>query len=264
MAAIERLSPSALSRFRTCPKMFFLADVEHAPRENEASPVLMQGNAVHAALDKFYGVAAEHRSRETLERALRSVWTDPQIRKPGTFSTRDQEAEYGRAAIGMLDLYARDFDLSVRPLAREQWIKTKLQSGIVLFGKADRIDEGVEGGIRVIDYKTGRRQLDVEDLSRDIACRVYALAAADTYRREVEKVSLIYLATGEEISWSPEQEDLDVARDELEALATEILTADSFPAAPGDQCRFCPFQLGCKERQQVDVESLQPVENLPF
>jgi putative RecB family exonuclease len=264
MPTLERLSPSALSRYLTCPKQFFLADIERAPHENEASPVLMQGNAVHAALDKFYGLADEHRSRENLERALRSVWTNPQIRKPGTFSSKEQEGEYGRAAIAMLDLYARDFDLLKRPLAREQWIKTKLQSGIVLFGKADRIDEGVEGGIRVIDYKTGRRRLDVEDLSRDIACRVYALAAADTYKRPVEKVSLIYLATGEEISWSPEQEDLDAAREELEVLATRIITSESFEAMPGDQCRFCPFQLQCVERQRVDLEALQPVENLPF
>jgi putative RecB family exonuclease len=264
MPTLERLSPSALSRYLTCPKQFYLADIERAPRENEASPILMQGNAIHAALDKFYGLADQHRSSENLERALRHVWTDPQIRKPGTFASREQEAGCGRAAIAMLDTYARDFDLSVRPLAREQWIKTKLSNGIVLFGKADRIDRGLDGGIRVIDYKTGRERLDVEDLHRDIACQVYALAAQDTYKRPVERVSLIYLQTGNEISWAPEQEDLDAARDRLEALATEIITSETFEATPGDQCRFCPYQLACSERQHVDLEALQPVENLPF
>jgi RecB family exonuclease len=264
MAAVERLSPSALGRYLACPKQFYLADVERAPRENEASPVLMLGNAVHAALDKFYGLAQEHRSREILERALRHVWVDPKIRKPGTFVSREQEGEYGRAALAMLDTFARDFDLSTIPLAREQWIKTKLSNGIVLFGKADRIDDGVDGGIRVIDYKTGQQHLDCNDLSGDIACQVYALAAQDTYKRPVEKVSLIYLQTGNEINWSPEQEDLDAARARLEALATRIITSDAFEATPGDQCRFCPFQLQCTERNKVALESLQPVEDMPF
>jgi len=261
---LDRLSPSALDRFRACPKQFFLADVERAPREPEASPVLMQGNAIHAALEKFYGLPEEHRSRENIERALRSVWCRPDIRKPGTFVSRDQEAACGRAAIEMLDTYARDFDLSIKPLAREQWIKTRLSNGIVLFGKADRIDATAGGGIRIVDYKTGRNQLDVDDLPRDIACQLYAIAAADTYKRPVEKVSLIYLQTGHEISWSPETDDLVEIRDRLERLVAQIITSESFEATPGDQCRFCPFQLGCEERQQVRLESLKPIENLPF
>lgn len=241
-----------------------MSDIERAPREAETSTVLMQGNAIHAVLDKFYGLSQEHRGRDNLERALRSVWCRPDIRKPGTFVSRDQEAACGRAAIEMLDTYARDFDLSIKPLAREQWVRTRLSSGIVLFGKVDRIDEGVEGGLRIVDYKTGRNQLDVEDLSRDAACQVYALAAADTYKRPVEKVSLIYLQTGHEISWSPEPEDLETAQERLEELVGRILTTEEFEATPGDQCRFCPFQLRCEERQRVEIESLQPVENLPF
>jgi RecB family exonuclease len=264
MVAVDRLSPSALNRYRTCPKQFFLADIQRAPRENETSPVLMQGNAVHAALDKFYGLPEEHRSSENLERALRSVWTKPEIRKPGTFATREQEGFYGRAAIEMLNTYARDFDLSIKPLAREQWIKTKLSNGIVLFGKADRIDEGVEGGVVVLDYKTGARELDVEDISRDLACQIYALAAADTYKRPVEKVRLVYLATGNEIAWTPEPEDLEAARAKLEELVTRIITSETFEATPGEQCRFCPFQLQCVDRQKVELESLQPVEGMPF
>ena len=55
MISVDRLSPSALDRFRACPKQFYLSDIERAPREAETSTVLMQGNAIHAALEKFYG-----------------------------------------------------------------------------------------------------------------------------------------------------------------------------------------------------------------
>ncbi len=90
----DRLSPAALGRYRSCPQSFYLSDVERLPRDEQPSPVLCQANAVHHALERFFGLPLLDRQPENLERALRSVW--PSHRRPGAFLTREQERAYKR------------------------------------------------------------------------------------------------------------------------------------------------------------------------
>jgi RecB family exonuclease len=258
----RRLSASALRRFETCPKQFYLADVARADKASTESPRFAQANAVHHALERFYGLPLEHRSGETLIRALRFVW--PMHRGKDLFLDKKEEAAYGLQAIAMLESYANNFDLAVRPLAREQWLSTRLAGRIELFGKLDRIDRRPDGTIQVIDYKTSERSIDECDLPGDIAAQTYAVLARAAYQSEVSAVRYIYLPLGSEVSWRPEQEDVDQAEQALEGRVDQILNAESFPAQPGRHCRYCPFALTCAERQQVSLDDLTVTEELAF
>lgn len=255
-----RLSPSSLDRYRACPRSFYWADIERARRDEEPNPILCQANAIHAALDRFFGLPPEHRSPETLELALRSVWVEH--RRRGAFAGRGDERRHGLEAIELLRTFYETFDTSAVPLSREQWVKARLDSGIVVFGKVDRIDRASGGGLELIDYKTGRRQLAPEDIAADSGALVYLVAAEATYGLEVERVR--FLRSGDEVRWTPEREDVTSAAARLEALATAIAGEETFPAIPGAQCRFCPFALRCPDRQAVSLDSLAPVEELPF
>jgi RecB family exonuclease len=256
-----RLSPSALGRYRVCPKSFLLTDIERAPRGNEASPILVQGNAVHHALERFFGLPQEHRKPENLERALRSVW--PEHRKRDAFSSRDEEASFGRGALEMLRDYGERFDLSAEPLAREQWIGLQL-SGIRLYGKIDRVDRGVHGGLDLVDYKSGRRLIEASDIPQEPAVQVYLLGAEEKFQLPVERVRFIYLALQQEVIWEPEREDVEALRERLLKTLTELQADQVFEARPGDHCRFCPAALRCPDRQRVALDELVPVEALPF
>jgi hypothetical protein len=44
----------------------------------------------------------------------------------------------------------------------------------------------------------------------------------------------------------------------------EIEAATAYPATPGPQCNWCPFRLRCRERTQVSLDELVPVEGPPF
>lgn len=257
-----RLTPSSLDRYRACPRSFYWADIERVQRDEEPSPILCQANAIHAALDRFFGLPPDHRSLETLELALRSVWAEH--RRPGAFAGRDDERRYGLEAIELLRNFYETFDTAAVPLSREQWVKARLDSGIVVFGKVDRIDRAAGGGLELIDYKTGRHQLAADDITADSAALVYLMAAGATYGVEVERVRFLYLRSGDEVRWTPEREDVESAAARLEALAAEIAHEEAFPAIPGVQCRFCPFALRCPDRQAVSLHSLVPVEDLAF
>lgn len=256
-----RLSPSSLDRFLLCPKQFLLADIERAPRERETSPVLTQANAVHHALERFFGLPPEERQSGNLERALRAVW--PQHRRSDTFVSAEEEREYGQAALAMLALFSQRFDLLTQPLAREQWITLRV-GGVEVVGKLDRIDPGRSGGIEVVDYKTGRRQLDSTDLASEPAVQVYVLGAERACQRPVERVRFIYVALGTEVVWEPEREDVENLGQRLVRTIKAIREEESFSASPGPHCRWCPFSAVCPERSATSIDDLLVAEGLPF
>jgi RecB family exonuclease len=259
----SRISPAALSRFRLCEKQFFFADVERVPRREQPNPLLAQGNAVHGALERFFGLPTEDRNpaADVLQQALRNQWRG--YCKPDTFASIDQEIEFGQAALALMTNFASSFDTTAEPLAREQWVSTRLPNGIELFGKIDRVDP-FEDGVAVIDYKTGRRQIEPEDLSGEPAAQVYLLATEQEFGLPVRCVRYLYLASGDDVRWYPEREDVPSIAEQLVALTTSIKEAEEFPASPADHCRWCPFALRCPDRGRVELADLTAAEGLPF
>jgi putative RecB family exonuclease len=257
----NRISPSAINRYLTCPKQYRVYDLERTAPKPEPSPILARANAVHHALERFFGLPDEHRLLENLERALRAVW--PEHRR-GAFRSRDEEIDHGHAAIEMLRLFGARFDLDAVPLAREQWLTAELPNGVQVFGKVDRIDPLRGGGLELIDYKTGTRMLEPGDLKHEPAVWVYVAAAEAAYVDEVRRVRLIYLPAGVDVVWQPERDDVKDLRKRLILTVREIEQAVEFAARPGPACNWCAIGLRCRERTEVSLDELVPVEGSPF
>jgi putative RecB family exonuclease len=265
----RRLSPAAIARYRQCPRALYFQYVARVPRRERPNPQLMLGSAVHAALDKFFGLRAEDRQPpvEILHRCLRAVWK--QHRRADTFVTVDEERYYGEQGLEQLTRFAGSFDTSVVPLARERWVSTRLSNGVDIFGKLDRCDPGRihadrKGSLDVVDYKTGRWVVDSEDLAGEPAAQAYLLATEDEYGREVERVRFLYLAHGIESRWEPEREDVDAARDELVAVTTRMLEDDDLAANPGEHCGRCAFAHVCPDAGRVELVDLEIDDDLAF
>jgi RecB family exonuclease len=256
-----RLSASAIERYRRCPKQFWFSNVEGVPSPEEPGPLLAQANAVHHALERLLGLPVEDRNAETAERALRAVWCEHRQRY--TFASREEEALYGTEALEMVVRFAETADLSITPLAREQWFSHRLENGVVLYGKLDRLDAR-PGGIEIVDYKTGRRQLEQEEIPDESAAVVYVLLAERAYQQPVERLRYLYLRNGQSVDWYPEREDVELAAADLFKLIEEIVASEEWLARPGPHCRWCPWQLQCPDRQRVELAELVPVEGLPF
>jgi putative RecB family exonuclease len=247
----NRLSPSALARYRVCPKQFLLCDIERVTRREERSPTLVVANAVHEALQLFYGLDLAYRSADNATRCLRAVWKK---HRGSVFQTKESEAAAGVEAILMLRRYCESFDITSTPVALERWVGVQLGT-TRLYGKIDRADR-FSDGLDLIDYKTGRRALEAGDLKHEPAVQVYVVGAEATFRAEVRRVRLIYLALGFEVCWEPEREDVEALRERLAATLGEIAIDEQFVARPGQQCGFCPAQLDCPDKDRVLIEQV--------
>jgi RecB family exonuclease len=263
-----RLSPSAIERYRRCEKLFYFSDVARVRVDEERSPALAQGNAIHHALERFFGLPLHERSVDNLHRALRAVW--PQHRA-GAFRNRDEEAFYGREALELLSHFAATSDLDVQPLAREQRVRFRLTPDVTLVGKIDRIDESADEedseyarSIEIVDYKTGRPLLEGADLPDEPATQVYVAAAEALFRRPVSKVRVIYLR-GEEVTWVPgERDDVDELQQRLIKVCGQIAQTTDYQASPGRHCDWCRYALICEDRQRVEIDELVVPEGMAF
>lgn len=222
------------------------------------------GNAIHHALQKFFGLPLEYRSLDDLHNCLRSVWH--LYRSEAGFASREEEAACGNEALLLLTHFFARFETEATPLAREEWIETRpLGTDISGFGKVDRIDRPASaGGLHIIDYKTGSREIASIDLPDDRAAQIYFQAATEDFCEPVEAVKYLYLASGNKSDWFPEAEDLEAVKDSLELVTAEMLAARSMDPTPGDHCRFCDFRRTCPEANRTELADIEVPEGIVF
>jgi putative RecB family exonuclease len=236
------LSPSALRRFEECPLQFWFRDIARCHGESEQTLPAAIGNVTHATLATFFRLPAPQRSVDAVEVLLRQRWRHHCPRS--LFAGREEEAFYGRRCIDWLRRYLDATDITVEPAALEAGLNATLPGGTRIFGRIDRVDRLPGGEFRVIDYKTGERWLDEDDLRREPSAQIYLLLASQQFG-PVESVRFVYLASGEELAWAPEHEDLPHIAEAVAAHVDGIWTQPHYDANPGSHCVRCPFALAC-------------------
>lgn len=250
--ASGRLSPSAIDRYRTCPRQFKLRDIEGVPEYDTNSEALAVGKAVHEALSYFHRLALQNRSDTTIGDCLRAAW--PRHTR-GVFPSVELERAVGERWLAHLAAYADTAEATIQPVGFERWAEAILD-GVRLGGRLDRIDRLDDGRLRVVDYKTGRCRLDDDDLPRDSAAMVYALAAQATYGTPTGVVSYVYVAEGTELRWELEEFDIDEILNRLRGHLKRIHDDNAFDPVPGDGCRFCPVRDHCPDADRLELGSL--------
>ncbi|MBI4598758.1 ATP-dependent helicase [Candidatus Uhrbacteria bacterium] len=131
------------------------------------------------------------------------------------------------------------------PFAVEQAFAMKL-GGVMLKGRIDRID-CVEGGVEIVDYKTGapKDKLEKKDKKQ---LWLYQLAAERSLGLVPKKLTYHYLDDHSELSFLGTPEELEAFEGEI-AEQADRMRASRFEATPGFDCRYCDFRDICEFRQ---------------
>jgi RecB family exonuclease len=210
------------------------------PFDDRPTAPQVTGTAIHGALEVFFRCAPESRSPEILHQLFDRAWARQAARR-GDSETPNAEI-VGRART-LLDRFATSFDLAAVPIRVEQAFELRLHNRTSIRTRIDRIDAW-RSGVRIVDYKTGRNQVESADLPMETAIIVHLLAAEHAGYR-VERLSWLYLASGEEVYWEPEREDVSLAAERLLNMLRELRDDREFRPAPGPSCFGCPFRARC-------------------
>ena len=252
-----RASSFRLRMFEQCPRRYKFHYVDDLARTYaRPRPYYTMGDHVHAALRDFMSsVPVEDRTASRLEELLREKWR----RYRRGFADRDEEKLWGERALGQVRWFAESQDLSITPLMVEDYHTAELSPLVTLIGRIDRVDREPEGGLHIIDYKTGRMPEEIDSTQ----LHVYALILSRTQDTPVTGASYLYLDAGEMRTLHPTPERLEEAAEDVLAAVDTILAEREYPAIVGGHCRLCDFVEICP-RQDEAVAYLSDRQELDF
>jgi RecB family exonuclease len=200
---------------------------------------------VHTALAGWWALPVDERTPDAAAVLVRQKWIDLGVRDA------EQSEIWRERAAAMVSGYVEGLDPHCEPIGIERTVAMRTEQ-IALSGRIDRLDRRGEELV-VVDYKTGRHVLSVDDARGSLALAIYALAAGRTLRSRCVAVELHHLPSGDVVRWEHTDETLarhleraeDIAREAAAAEASS--TPDAFPARPGPMCGWCDFAAHCPE-----------------
>ena len=252
-------APSRLSTYLDCPRRYRMAYLDR-PQPPKGPPWAHNsvGAAVHTALARWWDLPEQRRTPEAGGTLVMRGWlTDG-------FRDQKQASEARARARAYVERYLADVDPTVRPIGIERTVSVKTERAS-LWGRVDRIDERPEEGVVIVDYKTGRSVLTVDDARTSMALAVYAAATARTLRRSCTRVELHHLPTGVVVAWDHTEESRGRHQRRADAQAAELGSLDAahqegisraeadegFPVRVGPRCGWCDFRSSCGPGQSV-------------
>lgn len=242
--ALFKLSPYSIGIYEQCPRRYKHQYVDGLTQKyRKPWPWLTMGSHVHTALTRFLrDIPVEERTVETIESLLRNSWR----RNREGFTDAEQEREYGERALAQVRWFASTQKTDVEPLMLERFHEAPVSENVVLMGRIDRIDRHKDGGLHVIDYKTGK----VPENPDTFQLLQYAVILARTLPYPVTQASYLYLEDGEWRTFSIDPVDVQKTRGAVLAIAKRIERETEYREVVGTLCKYCDFLEICEAGRQ--------------
>jgi RecB family exonuclease len=268
----ERLfacTPSKLGTYEECPRRYRFVYLDRpSPPKGPPWAHNSLGASTHTALRAWFDLPPARRRPDQLAALLRATWVSDGYRD-GT-----QEREVFERALDWLHRYVRELEPDFEPLAVERTVAMKTPV-LAFSGRVDRIDEVAGGELVIVDYKTGRAELDADDARGSRALALYAAATERMFRRRCRRVELHHLPTGTVAAHEHSEESLGRHLRRAEQTAADIVAAEkdvaagadpdeAFPTTPGSICGWCDYRRVCPAGSaRPGNESWTAVERTP-
>ncbi|RKS72509.1 superfamily I DNA/RNA helicase [Motilibacter peucedani] len=250
------LSGSSLAGLAECPLKWFL---EHEAQATTArTSALGFGSIVHVLADR---VATGELAAEpaVLEAAIDSVWSE--LAFEARWQSAQQRAEASAAVGRFLAWHVATPQRGRELLATEREFRVEVPTPdgpVVLRGSADRLERDADGGVHVVDFKTGRTPLSAPEVAQHAQLGVYQRAVA---AGAFEELAPGAPAGGAELVWlrrddsgmpkvSPQAalasgDDGTTWVDGLVEDGARLVRTEGFAPTPGDQCSRCIHRRAC-------------------
>lgn len=270
-------TPTRLNTWLECPRKYRFTYLDRpAPPKGPPWAHNSLGASVHSALAGWWRLPRRERNVSAAGDLLDSGWlTDG-------FADETQSQDYRRWCRQMVEGYVAGLDPNYEPVGVERTVATRTDV-IAVSGRIDRLDDrrpadGSDSELVVVDYKTGRHLLTVDDARTSMALALYALAAERVMRRPCRRVELHHLPTGKVLAWEHTQESLARHLGRAESIAEEFAKADErykvaagaagapsleevFQPRPSFGCGWCDFHAQCPEGRSA-AERRRPWDGL--
>lgn len=138
----------------------------------------------------------------------------------------------------------------LEPVEREFFVETELESGLRLRGIIDRVDVAPTGEVRIVDYKTGKAPRPEYAEGALFQMKFYALVVWRLKQVVPRRLQLVYLGSGDVLTYDPVVADLERVERKLLALweaIREATESGEWRPRPTKLCGWCDHRAVCPE-----------------
>ncbi|MFF2652294.1 RecB family exonuclease [Streptomyces sp. NPDC058045] len=257
------LSPSRASDFMQCPLLYRFRVIDRLPEK--PSEAATRGTLVHAVLERLFDVPAAERTAPLAKAMLPGQWDRLRAARPeleelfaaaeaGQGEGEEPAERLARWLAEAEALVERWFSLEdptrLEPAERELFVETELSSGLRLRGIIDRVDVAPTGEVRIVDYKTGKAPRPEYAQGALFQMKFYALVVWRLRQVVPRRLQLVYLGSGDVVTYDPVPADLEAVERKLAALWEAIRSAtESGDWRPRRTklCGWCDHRAVCPE-----------------
>ncbi|MFA6130737.1 MAG: ATP-dependent DNA helicase [Patescibacteria group bacterium] len=254
----KTVSFTQIAAFTTCPLQYKFAHILKIPVFGRHQ--LSFGKSMHNTLHQFFQtylasqetaqpslfgepkIKIELPEKKELLSMLESCWIDEWY--PDS-KTRDEYFE--KAKSSLVEYHGQLLAGIPKIFALEKGFTLHI-GDVILKGRIDRIDS-IDGGVEIIDYKTGKPKEKLEkDDKRQLI--LYAIAAEQSFDPplHVVKATFHYLENNQRTSFVPTEKEKQEFKDMILETVGKIRVS-LFVANPGEACKYCDFKDICEFRQ---------------
>lgn len=265
----QHFSYTQLKAFETCPLQYKYAHILRVPVKGKHT--FSFGKTIHKTLQQFFLLAKERaaHAQEDLFSAKTPSKKDPhqkaRIKKlvsleellklydknwiDDWYNDKQHSDQYRKKGQEALQRFYRDVgEEASLPLYVEKEFRLKV-GDYILKGVMDRVDPAQEGGIEIVDYKTGtpKKKSPVSFETKE-QLLMYQMAAEQAGDAPVKQLTYYYINDGSTISFVGSEKDIALMRKKIVETIERIASSD-FKASPSPQhCGHCDFKSICPFR----------------
>jgi len=255
----KQLSFTQLRAFETCPLQYKFAHILEIPVFESWS--LSFGKTMHNTLQAFFQLWLERvGARQTslfakpkevpkegelpvslaeLLKLYKEKWLDD------WYQDQKQRDEYFKSGEDSLKQYFVQLkENPPMPKSLEQGFTLKVGE-VAIKGRIDRLDD-IEGGLEIVDYKTGKpkEKLDKDDREQLL---IYQLAVEEVMRLKAAKLTYYYLTDNSEQSFVGSPKELSELKEKILDEYARMKNSNFEPKS-GFHCKHCDFRDICEFR----------------
>lgn len=243
MENIFKLSYSKITDFLSCPKKFQLKHILNLEEEFKETIYTALGSSIHSAIE-------ESLKKDFDYDACLCIFKRELNKHIDNIETKEKQllflpTWYNKGEVILTYFYSHYYNkLKGKVLEAEKYFSypiTIKNINILFNGIIDLIYQD-EGGIKIIDWKTGKKQTKKDDFQ----LRIYALVLNKLFNMDVKEFEYVFLKEKTKNKKDVNNKILEQTEKELYDIIEKILNTSDFERNYTSNCRYCSVRNQCE------------------
>ena len=242
-----RLSPSRISDYQQCPKLYHYRVIEQLPEPLSLDAI--RGTLVHNILEELLAKPLPDRTIMVAKERVQHHWELLKDEYQQLSTLISSEVEWIDRINSLLESYFQlENPQTFEPTHMEAHLELEPIEDLLLHGYVDRIDIAPTGEVRIVDYKTGKSPKPGYEEKARFQLRFYALLWWRLHGEIPKVIQLLYLSDQKTLRSSPTLTELERTQAKTIQVGKDIRTSldkNYWPTQKSRLCDWCSFKNIC-------------------